>query len=159
ANRFIEAEMHLLQLRRQKEDPQLAAQAVEALARLMARKGLMEDAAYYYRILGSDFAHVILRDGKTGLEWFRDLATDKRFLPYLDATLSTPSSGRLQLIDLPGGVSFNLPSWAYESQGELLPYLAQQRLVWVLGQGAPGQNQTVFQLKVLDKDTNQERWS
>src|SRR5262249_60832853 len=49
-NAFLEAELHLLQLRRQ-DDPQLAARAVEALARLMIHKNLLEDAAYWYRVL------------------------------------------------------------------------------------------------------------
>src|SRR5206468_12667665 len=100
---FIEAEMHLLQLRRQKDDPQIAAQAVEALARLMARKGLMDDAAYYYRLLGTDFANIQIRDGKTGAELFRELATDKRFLPYLEEMDSPLAGGQLQVMDIPGG--------------------------------------------------------
>lgn len=158
-NLFIEAEMHLLQLRRQKDDPQIAAQAVEALARLMARKGLMEDAAYYYRILGTDFGSVIIRDGKTGVEVFRDLATDKRFLPYLDDVDSPLNGGRLQVMDVSGGGYYATPFWPYEAKGELLPSLQHQRLVWIMGSNPQGQNQTIFQLKVLDKDSNEERWS
>src|SRR5262249_7451235 len=49
--RSLEAELTLLQLRRETDDPRLAARATEALARLMARKGLPEDALFYYRAL------------------------------------------------------------------------------------------------------------
>jgi outer membrane protein assembly factor BamB/tetratricopeptide (TPR) repeat protein len=159
-NQFIEAEMQLLQLRRQKEDPQIAAQAVEALARLMTRKGLLEDAAYYYRILGIELGNVVVRDGKTGAELFRELATDKRFLPYLDEGDAT-LNGRLQVMEdnKHGGGYFATVYWAYEPKGELLPFLQHQRLVWKLVTNPGGQNLTIFQLSVLDQDSNEERWS
>src|SRR5207249_10901156 len=89
---FLEAEMNLLQLRQQ-DDAGLAARAVEDLARLMIRKGLLEDAAYYFRILGRDYATTVIRDGKTGADLFNEQATDKRFLPYLDEP-SAPWIGR-----------------------------------------------------------------
>jgi outer membrane protein assembly factor BamB len=159
-NLFIEAEMHLLQLRRQKDDPPIAGQAVEALARLMARKGLMEDAAYYYRILGTDFANVLIRDGKTGAELFRELAADKRFLPYLEEADSPLAGPDLQVRDdVSGGGYLANPPWPYEPKGELLPSLQQQRLVCTLGTNVQGQNLNMFQLKVLDKDSNEERWT
>src|SRR5262249_10856772 len=81
---LLEAERQLLLLRQQQDDPQTAGTAVETLARLMARKGLLEDAAHYYRVLARDFAKVQVREGKTGDDIFNELATDKRFLPYLD---------------------------------------------------------------------------
>ena len=158
-NLFIEAEMHLLQLRRQKDDPQISAQAVESLARLMTRKGLMEDAAYYYRILGAEFGNVVVHDGKTGAELFRELATDKRFLPYLDDADVLLMGGRLQVMDIPGGGYFGSNFWPYEPKGELLPFLQHQRLVWRLTTNPQAQNLTIFQLSVLDQDTNEERWS
>jgi outer membrane protein assembly factor BamB len=158
-NLFIEAEMHLLQLRRQTEDAQIAAQAVEGLARLMARKGLMEDAAYYYRILGTELANVVVRDGKTGAELFRELATDKRFLPYLDDADSLLSSGRLQVMEDHGGGYFGNQFWPYEAKGELSPFLQHERLVWKVTTNPQAQNLTIFQLSVLDQDSNEERWS
>ena len=91
---FLEAELQLQQIRRQ-DDPQVGACAVEMLARLMARKGLMEDAAYWYRLLGHDYEKVTIRDGKTGADFLNDLATDKRFLPYLDVTSSW--SGKIEV--------------------------------------------------------------
>jgi outer membrane protein assembly factor BamB len=65
-------------------DPQRAAQAVEGLARLNTRLGALETAAFHYRQLARKYPRVIVRDGKTGEELFLELATDKRFLPYLD---------------------------------------------------------------------------
>src|SRR5262249_33829005 len=76
--RCLEAELHLLQLRDQTSDPVLAARAVEALARLMARKGLMDEAMQHYRALARDYGRVTVRDGKTGADLFAELANDKR---------------------------------------------------------------------------------
>ena len=50
-NALIDAERQLSLLRARTQDPELAARAVECLARLNTRKGLLEDAAYYYRVL------------------------------------------------------------------------------------------------------------
>jgi outer membrane protein assembly factor BamB len=65
-------------------DPRRAAQAREALARLDTRLGSLMTAAFHYRILATKYPRVIVRDGKTGEELYLELATDKRFLPYLD---------------------------------------------------------------------------
>ena len=81
---LLEAELELNQFRTGKHNPELAARATEALARLYTRKGLLEDAAYCYRKLGTEFAKVPVRDGKTGRDFYDDTATDKRLLPYLD---------------------------------------------------------------------------
>lgn len=65
-------------------DATVAAQAHDAMARLNIRMGEMENAAYYYRQLAKRYPKVIVRDGKSGLQLYLDLMTDKRFLPYLD---------------------------------------------------------------------------
>src|SRR5262249_20132889 len=57
-NSYLEAELHLLQLRGQQDDPSMAARAVETLARMMTERGLLDEAVYYYRLLGSEFARV-----------------------------------------------------------------------------------------------------
>src|SRR5262249_39273221 len=59
------------------DNRQLAGQAVEALARHYARRGLLEDAASKYRTLGRDFAHIVIRDGKTGEDFYNEMASDK----------------------------------------------------------------------------------
>ena len=78
-----EAEYMLLAIR-DGEDTLAAAKATEALARLYIRKGLLDDAVGMYAELGKQHAKTVIRDGKTGAEFFNDLITDKRFLPYLE---------------------------------------------------------------------------
>ena len=67
-----------------KDDAGQAARAVEALARLSTKLGLLDDALYYYRVLDRDYGAVKVRDGKTGAEIYKEIQTDKRFLPLLD---------------------------------------------------------------------------
>jgi outer membrane protein assembly factor BamB len=146
-NAFLEAELHLLQLRHQ-EDPPLAARAVEALARLMIRKGLLEDAAYWYRLLGRDYAKVVVRDGKTGADFAKTLATDKRLLAYLDEPCSPWEGARLKAKDVAGSTPQMAP-FPFEPEGEVLPFFQRNR---VMVQGGSS-------LKVVDRATGDERWS
>jgi len=152
---FIEAELQLLQLRRLSDEPKVAARAVEALARLMTRKGLLEDAAYYYRILNKEFGQVIIRNGKTGAELYRDLGSDKRFLPYLDEVVS-PFTGTIRAMELPSERRFDrLPAATFEGSGEDLPFYERTRLAWT-----PLQQPSVcYQFQLIDQDSNQELWS
>ncbi|HVS35009.1 MAG TPA: PQQ-binding-like beta-propeller repeat protein [Gemmataceae bacterium] len=66
------------------DDKGQAARAVEALARVSAKRGLLDDAFYYYRILDRDYGAVPVRDGKTGAELLKEIQQDKRFLPLFD---------------------------------------------------------------------------
>src|SRR5262249_46086333 len=81
---LLDAECHLLILRSQTEDAQMAGRAVETLSRIMMNKKDMEGAAHYLRVLGRDFSQTVIKDGKTGADFFNEMATDKRFLAYLD---------------------------------------------------------------------------
>jgi outer membrane protein assembly factor BamB len=83
AKDFTPAQLRLLPLLESRE-PNIAAKATEALARINRQMGEMENAVYYLRILAKRYPNVIIRDGKTGLQLFQEIATDKRFLPYLD---------------------------------------------------------------------------
>ena len=47
-------------------DRGVSARAIERLARLMVTSQLPKDAAYYYGLLETAFADVVIRDGKTG---------------------------------------------------------------------------------------------
>src|SRR5262249_36938211 len=149
-NAFLETELQLLQLRSQQEDPKIGGRAVEALARLMTRQHLMEDAAYYYRILGHDFAKVVIRDGKTGADFFDELTTDKRFLPYLDEQVSLFWSGSIKVAEIAGGVPLPKTHLPYEAKTELLPFFQRYSLAWNVEQGN-GMNS--FQLQLLDRDS------
>jgi outer membrane protein assembly factor BamB len=120
---LLEAELELNQFRTGEHGPELAARATEALARLYTRKGLLEDAAYCYRRLGSDYADVLIRDGKTGRDFYNDTATDKRLLPYLDEP-DPFGSTRLKATKKTEGVRppENGQLFQFEHSGEALPF-------------------------------------
>ncbi len=90
-----EAEYMLLGLRGGDDDAS-AARAIEALARLFIRKGLLDDAVGMYADLGRRFPKTVVKDGKTGAEFLTDLQTDKRFLPYLEPPAVAWSHTRLK---------------------------------------------------------------
>ena len=71
-------------LRRQKDDPVKAAQALERLGQMFIKRGMPREAVYYYKQLGRDFPKVKVRDDKTGADLLEEIATDKRFLPYFE---------------------------------------------------------------------------
>jgi outer membrane protein assembly factor BamB/tetratricopeptide (TPR) repeat protein len=142
-----DAQLQLLQLRGQKDDREAAGRAIEALARLMIRKGLLDHAAHYYRELGRDFAGVTIKDGKTGADFYNDLATDKRFLPYLEDQRQS-WNGEVKGKEVPGNFVMQ-PGFQFEPEGELLPFFRRHRLVLEM-------NGT--HLRVSDAMTNEEYW-
>jgi outer membrane protein assembly factor BamB/tetratricopeptide (TPR) repeat protein len=149
--RSLEAELALLRLRREADDPRLAARATEALARLMARKGLPEDALFYERALVRDYPGVEVRDGKTGADLLADLATDKRLLPYTQPAVRwTGGLIRADKVGAPSPTPSNGPQvLTFQFQGELTPSLENHVLVLDL---------TSSRLKLLDRATGAERW-
>jgi outer membrane protein assembly factor BamB len=154
---FLDAELHLLQLRGQHDDRTIAARAVEALARLMTRKGLLEDAAYYYRVLGHDYAKVVIREGKTGADFFNELATDKRFLPYIDDLASPLLGASISVKEIQGaGISLPQHYLPFDVRGDLSPFFQRYRLAWTL---VHTNNMNSFQLQLVDRDANETRWT
>jgi outer membrane protein assembly factor BamB len=147
---LLEAEQQLLALRRQEEDRSLAGLAVEALAKLMARKGLLEDAAHFYRVLGRDFAKVVVRDGKTGADIFNDLATDKRFLAYLDEPGQAWPRGDFQGKAENGQWPQQRQVYVFDPAGEVLPFFHKYRVALDL----PSHT-----FKLTDRATNVDAWS
>ena len=144
---FMDAELELNRLRSQ-DDQQLAARAVEALARLMMRKELFEDAPYFYRLLGHEYAQVPVRDGKTGADFFNEARKDKRLASFFEDSRQT-WSGRIKAKDPIYG-TFHAPQViTFEPEGEVLPFFQRSRLVL----------QNMAQIKLLDRATNEERWS
>jgi outer membrane protein assembly factor BamB len=125
---FAEAELHLLQVRRDSDDPQRAGRATEALALLNLERGLLPDAVYFYRILERDFAKTVLHDGKTGADLFGELATDKRFLPYLADEAKDGWKGRLKGKQEKGQWPQNRQFYTFEPAGEVLPFFQKQRV-------------------------------
>jgi hypothetical protein len=89
ADGYSPAADQLLQELRRGPNAQGAAKAVLALAEMMERAGLLRDALAYYHILGRDYARVQVVPGKTdagntGADVLANLATDKRFLPFME---------------------------------------------------------------------------
>ncbi len=140
---LLEAELELNQFRTGEHGPELAARATEALARLYTRKGLLEDAAYCYRRLGSEYPDVIIRDGKTGRDFYNDTATDKRLLPYLDEP-DPFGSTRLKATRKNDGVrpSDSGQLFQFEHSGEDLPYFRSHIV---------GLSQSSHKFKLLDR--------
>jgi outer membrane protein assembly factor BamB/tetratricopeptide (TPR) repeat protein len=147
---FLEAELQLLQLVR--DDPQLAARAVEALARLVIRKELFEDAVYFYRLLGRDYAKILVRDGKTGADFFNEARKDKRLVPFFDDARQT-WLGHIKARDPIYGAFHARQITPFEPEGEVLPFFQHSRLV------LQNMSQNMSQIKLLDRATNEERWS
>jgi tetratricopeptide (TPR) repeat protein len=147
---FLEAELLLLRIASQKEDAQKTAQALETLARLLVRKGLLADAVHYYRILARDYPDTVIRDGKKGADLLQDLATDKRFLPYLQET--PPVRHKIQATGESGDFPLQGQSMRYtfEHTGEPLPFFQQHRVAL---------NYKTNHFKLIDRRTGKEKWS
>jgi outer membrane protein assembly factor BamB len=150
-NSLLEAEQQLSLLRGPQEPPAVAARAIEALARLNTRKGLLEDAAFYYRLLGERYPKVVV-DGKRGEEYLEDLATDKRFLPYLEQPGRFVLRGKMSMKGdgIPGGTTGTQP-YQFGHVGEPLPFFTRNRLSVSLDYGSR-------LLKLTDAATGEERW-
>jgi hypothetical protein len=118
---FLEAELHLLQVRDQGEDRVHAARAVEMLGQLMTTQGRMADAVYFYRLLRRDFGKTVLPGGKTGADVWDALATDKRFLPYLDGS-DLFAARRFTARKVTGDYPMPQEIFPFEHSGEELPF-------------------------------------
>jgi len=145
---FLEAELLLLQLRADAGAP-IAARAIDALARAMIRRNLMEDAAYYYRLLDREYPSMVVRDGRTGSDLYNELATDKRFWAYLDEPRQPWAGKRLHAKLESGNFPQSTPqAFRFEPEGEVLPFF-QHNLLEVVN------NST---LRLIDRFTSQVRF-
>jgi outer membrane protein assembly factor BamB len=155
-NALVDAELLLDQLSVQREDRLTAARATLQLAQLMTRQRLMDDAVHYYRILGSDYADLAVDSGRTGAECLQELATDKRFWPYLDELGSPWAGAAIKAKDLAGG---NLiPSeqvWYFDPKGDRLPFFHRHRLAWSINNM---NGQMSFNFRLMDRDSNNDIW-
>ncbi len=150
-NSLLEAEQHLSLLRADAA-PEVAARAVEAMARLSTRKGLLEDAAFYYRLLGEKYPRVVV-DGKKGEEYLEDLESDKRFWSYLNqAGRFTLKKGMtLHYKEERGTFPLTQQAYQFHHDGEGLPFFLRNRIALRLDWS--------HQLKMTDSSTGEERWS
>src|SRR5262249_60882530 len=112
-----------------------------ALARLVMRTGLLDDAVGMYSERGKQDAKTVVRDGKTGAEFFNDLITDKRFLPYLEPPTVTWNFPKLKSTEAAaGGVSAaRMNVMDVPVCPDALPVFRRHRLVIDMqGRGAQG---------------------
>ncbi len=149
---LLEAERHLLLLERQAADRATAGRAADTLARLLMRPEMYEDAAHYYRLLRDRYGDVVVRDGKSGAELFKDAHADKRLLPYLEAAPRRwPKQVRAkdETGSFPQGPRHL--AFALEPVGEVPPSLRRQRVALEYGTA----NRVVFG----DRDTGAVTWA
>lgn len=147
-----EAQTQLMRLWATADDPAYAARAVEALARLMTRRGMLEDAVGLYSQLGTRYANVVVRDGKSGADVYGELITDKRLLPYLEP--GAAPTGKYKVDPQTGQVNRQFfQSFALEPEGELLPFLRRLQLTMQLSPNGDGS----WALVVTDRATGEKR--
>jgi outer membrane protein assembly factor BamB len=136
-----------------KQDPTVAARAIEAMIRIYLRRGLYEDAVSLYKQLGEEFKSIVVIDGKTGAELLQELMIDKRFLPYLEPHGLT-WKGAFKASDVSGPYHSAAISLTIEPEGDLLPFFRRHRLVLDINT----QSGNAWSFRLLDRATNAERW-
>lgn len=142
-----DAQVHLAQLRATAEEPAVRAKATEALARLMIKNGLLEDAVGLYLQLGKEYPAVPVRDGKTGADFLTDLLTDKRLLPHLEpARYPLPARVRAEQKEGNGGANVGA-MFEVEPEGDLFPMYRRLRLVFDLNSSGNG----MWTLRAFDR--------
>jgi outer membrane protein assembly factor BamB len=146
---FRAAELLLEEVRRHPGDARAAGRAVLGLAKSCARERLPADAVYYYDVLARDFGKVALAGTKTGSDLRDDLATDKRFLPYLDPGPGFPS-GKFRVVarDDSGGSREAAEVFFFTHLGEPLPFFRRYGLALDFPHHA---------IRLLDRATGEER--
>lgn len=143
-----QTEMNLLQVRAFRDDPVTAGRAVEALARLMIRKDSLEDAFFYYRELGRDYAKVKIRDDRTGADLWEGIKTDKRFQSMLKE--KPPAwKGPFKASEQNGNFQMQ-PAFTLEPTGEVLPFFERHKLSLETNAG---------QCRVVDKANGDTHWA
>jgi outer membrane protein assembly factor BamB/tetratricopeptide (TPR) repeat protein len=145
---YREAELNLLALRRQDDDPLKKGQALEALARLYTDEGLLDDAVWCYRALERDFGTTAVRGDKTGAELLKEVSGDKRFLPWLEPV--PPFTGKLKVREERSPFPPGPLNYTFQPAGELLPFFKKHRL---------SLNLNLHQFKFEDAATGQEQWA
>jgi len=145
---LLDAERHLIMLQGQQDDRTMAARAVETHARLLKRKGMLAEAAYQYKVLSREFPTEVIRDGKTGADYFNELAADKFLLPYLDGQHFV-LAGKLQVKADTGQYPLNQQVFNFECDSDSSPFFDKHRMAYNI-------NFQKFQL--LDRQTGEEKW-
>jgi outer membrane protein assembly factor BamB len=158
-NDFLEAELNLQQLRTAEfaRDAASGGRALAALAALEEKKGTVESmkqAAGYYRELAALFPNEVVRDGKTGSKLLDELATDKRFLPFLAETDTLWGDAKIAARELSVGHSAPaLQGFSFQPEGDLTPFMKRHRLI------LDPTNAANPQLRLVDLTGGETRWT
>ncbi|GIW79546.1 MAG: hypothetical protein KatS3mg105_1353 [Gemmatales bacterium] len=144
----LDAELQLLHLTQQ-DDDRTAARALEMLAELNTRRGLLEDAAFYYRQIAERFPTVPLRPGVTGADLINELATDKRFLPYLDMQANDWENRRVKVRNSTGNFRYR-NVFAFRILGECVPSVRRYQIMLDLGN---------YRLDFRNPQSDQDNWT
>ncbi len=158
-NDFLEAELSLHQLRSAEFAREAASggRALAALAALEEKKGTVESmkqAAAYYRELATLFPTEVVRDGKTGSKLLDELATDKRFLPFLAESGTLWGEDKIAARELSVGHSAPaLQGFSFQPEGDLTPFMKRHRLI------LDPSNAANPQLRLVDLTGGDTRWS
>jgi outer membrane protein assembly factor BamB/tetratricopeptide (TPR) repeat protein len=146
---MVDAEMQFMKLAND-DDEAFVARALDGLARLCTRKGRLGDAYHYYHALMTRFPDKEVRDGKTGTQLLEGLATDKRFLQFMDDPGDAVSWNRFKG-EMERDKNFSAQSqhllYSFEPINEPLPALRQMRVAM-----NPGTNH----FKVVDRRDGKE---
>jgi outer membrane protein assembly factor BamB len=150
-----EAKLNLMVLANQSDNAALAAEATEALARLMIKQKILADALFYYRRLGTEFRDVKLRNGKTGADIYNEVITDKRFLEYLEPSRQAWAPGEMQgqQINTSSHAMVQFAGFSFVPEGELLPIFDRYRLV--MDTQSPSGN-GMWQFRIVDRTTGND---
>jgi len=147
---MLDAEIQFLKLTND-DDPGFVARALDGLARLNTRKGHLEDAYKYYRDLKTRFPNTPVRDLKTGSQLFDDLATDKRFLQYMDEPGDVIGTQKFKAEEDTGHTFAQTPQhmlYTLDAVNEPLPYLKHLRVAV---------NYSTNHLKLVDRRTGDDK--
>ena len=128
----------------------LGARSAEILAKTYASNGLLEDALYYYRKLGSDYANVTVDNGRKGSDLLNAIASDKRFEALLSGTAAQALPRRIKVSEERGNFHQQTQVYRFEKPETDLPYFQRHRFALRFDFHA---------LKLMDGNTNEEAWS
>ncbi|MGL6075764.1 MAG: PQQ-binding-like beta-propeller repeat protein [Fimbriiglobus sp.] len=150
-----EAQTMLMQLWASASGDISAARAVEKLARMMLRRGQMEDAVGMFAQLGNRYATVKIRDGKTGADIFAELITDKRLSPFLDpGQIRQMEKYKVESSSNPNNaVGGPAQGFSLFPEGEFFPFYRRFQFSLEMS----GSNDGLWLLRVTDRNTGEER--
>jgi len=146
----LAAEQHLLALLRNQSAAELHPTALDALATLMLRKGLVEDALFYYRRLASDFPKAKVHDGKMAAEILDELRLDKRFLALLAEEPPDRRKVALEATEVAGNFPLRQQGYPLNAEGDVCPSLKRIRMTL---------DTQASRLRVYDQQHGQELWN